>query len=310
MNGNAKPTQHASLADWALLIGIALMGGSSFAMIRTAVETVPPAVVTVARLWIGGIFLFLVMKQAGRSFPKFFVKTENTLQISDEWRWIIVIGAIGYVAPFFIFPWAQQFVDSGLAGIYMAFMPIWTVVLAYFFAGEGMGRNKIIGFALGLIGVVTLMGPGALESAASSSFVAQLALLAATLFYATYAVATRRAPAIRPRAFAAGTVLSAAIIATPALFFTDLNMEAWTASSIWSVVVLGLIPTGLVGILLIIVIQRVGAGFMAIANYLTPVFAVIIGAIAFSERLDASALIALAVILAGVAISQRKDKNA
>ena len=157
-----RPVHHATpqLADWLIFAFIIGIGGSSFAMIRGAVETVPPAVVTVGRLWVGAIFLYAVMKHAGRKFPPLIEDTGNGATLHSHWRWMISIGVIGYIAPFFLFPWAQQFVDSGLAGIYMAFMPIWTVVLAFLFAGEPLGPRKIIGFALGLIGVVLLIGPG------------------------------------------------------------------------------------------------------------------------------------------------------
>ena len=300
----------ATLFDWALLAIIVAMGGSSFVMIRHAVETIPPAVVTVGRLWIGAIFLYAVMKQAGRNLPPLFEQTPRGRSLRIEWRWMMTISAIGYVAPFFIFPWAQQFIDSGLAGIYMAFMPIWTVVLAYFFAGETLGPRKIIGFLLGFAGVIILMGPEVINDAGDTSFVAQAALLAATIFYASYAVMTRRAPPMRPRAFAAGTLLCSAIFATPFLLLIDLNPGNWSATSIASLVGLGLGPTGLVGVLLIIVIQRAGAGFMALGNYMVPVWAVAAGAIIFGERLEPSAFVALAVILVGVAISQSAARGA
>lgn len=300
----AKSPADATLFDWAILSLVVALGGFSFVMIRSAVETIPPAVVTVGRLWIGGIFLYGVMIQAGRRLPPFFAATKKGRSVHLEWRWMIAISVIGYVAPFFIFPWAQQFIDSGLAGIYMAFMPIWTVGLAYFFAGESLGPRKIIGFLLGFAGVIILMGPEVISNAGDASILAQVALLAATVFYATHAVMTRRAPPMRPRAFAAGTLLSAAIISTPALLLTDLNISEWSLVSILSVIGLGLGPTGLVGISLIIVIQRAGAGFMSLGNYLVPLWAVAAGALIFNERLNVSAFAALAIILIGVAVSQ------
>ncbi len=307
MANNFKSPADATLYDWALLGLVVALGGFSFAMIRTAVETIPPAVVTVGRLWIGAIFLYGVMIQAGRRLPPFLAATKKGWSVHLEWRWMIAISVIGYVAPFFIFPWAQQFIDSGLAGIYMAFMPIWTVGLAYFFAGESLSPRKIIGFLLGFVGVIILMGPEIIGNAANSSVLAQIALLAATICYATYAVMTRRAPPIRPRAFAAGTLLSAAIISTPALLLIDIDTSNWSLLSLLGVIGLGLGPTGLVGILLIIVIQRAGAGFMALANYLVPLWAVAAGAVIFNERLNPSAFAALAVILIGVAISQHSS---
>ena len=68
---------------------------------------------------------------------------------------------------------------------------------------------------------------------------------------------------------------------------------------------LGVFPTGLNGVLIIMLIRRAGAGFMALSNYFIPLWAVGLGAIMFQERLDWNVLGALGVILAGVAVSQR-----
>lgn len=298
------PTETApTLYDWLLFAVIVAVGGSSFAMIRAAVETVPPAAVTVGRLWVGAIFLYIVMRQAGRAFPPLTEKGAG-IKLHPEWAWMIAISLVGYVVPFLIFPWAQQFIDSGLAGIYMAFMPIWTVGLAFLFAGESLDARKITGFLMGFAGVVILIGPGILTEAASSNIAAQILLLAATLGYAAAAVMTRKAPPIKPRVFAAGTLVVSAIATTPALIFADLNIASWSLVGALNVIGLGLGPTGLAGVLLIVLIQRTGAGFMALANYLTPLWAVGLGALLFGERLDASALAALIIILFGVGVSQ------
>jgi drug/metabolite transporter (DMT)-like permease len=308
---HSKTTQETAPTpfDWLLFVVIVAVGGSSFAMIRGAVESVPPVAITVGRLWIGAIFLYIVMRQAGRRLPP-LRRPETPRHVNPEWWWIIAISVIGYVGPFTIFPWAQQYIDSGLAGIYMAFMPIWTVFLAAFFAGESFNGRKIVGFLMGFAGVVILIGPAVIGEAAATSIVAQIALLVATFGYAIAAVITRRAPPIRPRAFAAATLICAAILSTPAVFFTEMRMDEWTLSGVFNVIGLGLGPTGLGGVLLIILIQRVGAGFMAFANYLTPLWAVGMGALLFGERLGVNALIALVVILTGVAISQRQSKSA
>lgn len=297
------------LYDWLLFAVIIAVGGSAFAMIRTAVETVPPVVITVVRLWIGAIFLYAVMKRAGRRLPP-LLDSQQPLNLNAEWRWMIAISVIGYVIPFMMFPLAQQHIDSGLAGIYMAFMPIWTVALAFLFAGESLDTRKVVGFIMGFAGVVILIGPGVFGEAARSNIAAQIMLLVATLGYAAAAVITRRAPPIKPRVFAAGTVIASAVIATPALLFVDLRFADWSALGITNLIGLGLGPTGIGGILLIILIQRTGAGFMALANYLTPLWAVAMGAAIFGERLGVNAFIALAVILVGVAISQAGRKRA
>lgn len=296
----------ASPVEWALLALLILLGGSSFTFIHAAIETVPPSLVAIGRLWVAAFALYAVMRAKGRKFPPLLVRTKNGLRVHLLWGWMIAIGIVGYSIPFLIFPWAQQYVESGLAGVYMAFMPLWTLGLAYFFADEKLSARRVAGFAMGFAGVMILMGPEAIGGVAGSSLVAQAGLLLATFLYAASAVLSRRAPTARPRVFSAGIVLAGAVFVTPALVFTSIDPAAWSPKSVVSVIILGLGPTALAGVIIIMIIRRAGASFMALGNYFTPVIAVIAGALLFQERLDPTALAALGVIFAGVAISQRK----
>jgi drug/metabolite transporter (DMT)-like permease len=294
--------------DWLLLAMLVSLGGSSFALIRTAVSTIPPQAVAVGRLWTGAVLLYLMMRLAKRKLPPFIVKTDRGPRVHLVWAHMLGVSFIGYTIPFFIFPWAQRHVASGLAGVYMAFMPIWTLGLAYLFAHETMTPGKLAGFALGFAGVLILLGPDVISGVAGSDVLAQGGLLLATLCYAISVIISRRTPPIRPRVFACATVLGAAVLSTPALLLTDLHSQSWSVASVLSIIALGIGPTGLAGLIIIILIKRAGPSFMALANYLTPLWAVAVGAALFQERLEPQALLALAVILVGVAISQRKGK--
>src|SRR5690606_6851811 len=152
---------------------------------------------------------------------------------------------------------------------------VWTVLLASVFAGEPLTARKLAGFLLGFAGVVILMGPDVLAGAARSSILAQFGLLIATFCYAVSTVIARRAPPMPSRVFAAGNILGAAILAAPALFFVDLRISDWSIASALSIVGLAVGPTGLAGLIIIVLIRRAGAGFTALANYFVPVWAVV-----------------------------------
>lgn len=301
-----KTTKAARLRDWLLLGAIVIVGGSSFALIRLAVETAPPPLVAVGRLWVGAIFLLIVMTMKGRRLPAVVVKTSSGPRLHRAWGYMLAIGLLGSTVPFFIFPWAQQSVDSSLAGVYMAFMPIWTLGLAYFFGGESLSVNKMAGFALGFAGVLALMGPDAIAGAGNSDLAPQIGLLFATVFYAISAVLARRAPTLRPSVFSAGNILCAALCATPALFFFDIGVSQLSITSVLSIVALGVFPTGLGAVMIITLIKRMGASFMALANYVTPLWAMAVGVALFGEVLAINVFFALALILAGVYVSQRR----
>ena len=301
-----RPIGRVETRDWIYLAIIIAFGGSSFAMIRGAVETIPPAVIAVSRLWIGAAVLCAFVVAKRRKFPKFLAPGENGPRLHRAWGSMLAVGVVGNTVPFFIFPWAQQYVDSGLAGIYMAFMPIWTLGLGFLFADESITPQKVVGFGLGFVGVVILMGPDAMSGAASASTLAQAAMLFAAFLYAGSAVLARRAPPVRPRVYAAGVLLCAAVAATPSLFFVDFASDQWSLTSILCVIGLGVFPTGLNAFVIVALIRRAGAGFMALANYLTPLWAVLLGAAIYAERLSLSTFLALGVILIGVFVTQRR----
>ncbi|MEM9234766.1 MAG: DMT family transporter, partial [Pseudomonadota bacterium] len=127
--------------DWLFLAAVVVFGGSSFSAIKVAVDAAPPSVVAAGRLWVAAVLLIAYMVSTGRRFPPLI---ENR-RIAAPWLFAVAIGAAGYSIPMFMFPYAQQTVSSLLAGIYMAFMPIVTVVLAALFAGEALTKNKILG---------------------------------------------------------------------------------------------------------------------------------------------------------------------
>ena len=303
---NAANSGKAGAFDWLLIALIVAIGGSAFVMIRASVATIPPIAIGVGRIWVGTLILYVLMRAAGRRLPSLLIDGEKGRQVHPHWWWMIAVGASGNTLPFFIFPWAQQFVPSALAGIYMAFMPIWAVLLGFLFADEKLGRAKILGFVLGFLGVVILLGETLFQGAFTSSLWGQLGLLFSTFLYGVSTVLSRAAPDIKPRVFATGMMIVASICAAPFLWLSPLKIDEWSLVSMLNVLGLGIFPTAINAVLIIMVIKRVGAGFMALSNYLSPAWSVLMGALIFNERLPETTFIALFVILAGVAISQRR----
>jgi len=309
MNEKLSRAVSSTVLNWLMLSVIIVFGGSSFVMIRKAVETIPPLTIAAGRLWVGAIFLYILMLIIGEKLPPVTLKEKPDRRLNPVWGSMAAIAVTGNVLPFILFPWAQQYIDSALAGIYMAFMPVWTLILAYFFAQESITRGKGVGFILGLIGVVILMGPDALKGAFDSDLLAQSGLLFATFLYATAVIFTRRAAPASPVAFTAGVLILSALFVTPFVWLTEVSPQNWELASLLSVLGLGLLPTGLNGIVIFMLVRRASASFMALSNYFTPLWALAMGAIFFRERLETNALIALAFILAGVFISQRKNTS-
>ncbi len=299
----------ASLHDWVMLLILTCIGGSAFVFIKMAVTDFEPVMVSGGRLWVAAILLTAYALATGRSLPPLLSKQEDKTRIDKRWLFMAAGGLIGYAIPFTLFAVAQQTVSSMLAGIYMAFMPLITIVVAYFFANEKLTTQKILGFSLGTIGVIFLIGPSALQDIGSSDVTAQLLLVLANLCYAICAVLMRWAPEMPARSFAAGTVLCSAILMTPVMILTVQNWSAISSAGMISVLYLGILPSGIASIIIVNLVRKNGAGFMAMANYGTPIIAILLGLLVFSEALKPTFLIGLIAILAGLTISRTKQSS-
>ncbi|MBI2223389.1 MAG: DMT family transporter [Betaproteobacteria bacterium] len=145
--------------DWALLAALVAMWGSAFLFIKLGVATVPPATLAASRLALGAATLYAVMRWRGLALPP----------AGSRWLSFGALAIVGNCIPFYLISWGQQVIDSALAGILMAIMPLATLLLAHFFvAGERMTANRALGFSLGFVGIVVLMGPAALAGLGGS----------------------------------------------------------------------------------------------------------------------------------------------
>ena len=277
--------------DWAMMLTVALVGGAAFAGIEVAIESAPPATVAAARLWIGAGLLLAYARARGAALPP--------LKPGEGWGLAAAVGLVGYALPFTLFPLAQQTVSSVAAGVVMAFLPLATLLLAGVALGERLTARKLLGFALGLGGVLTMIGPAAAARMAGAEIGAQLLLVLAVCGYATANVLMRLGPGVRPSAFAAMFLLAGAVWATPAALLAGadgVTQRSWTA-----ILLLGLFPTGGTAILILMVVRRAGAGFFALSAYAAPLVALALGAVWLGEPIKRGQVAGLALILAGLA---------
>ena len=284
--------------DWALLLALVAMWGSSFMFNKLAVATVPPATLVAARLTLGAITLLVLLYSRGLELPRF----------GRIWGAYALLAFVGNALPFFLIAWGQQFIASALAGILIAAMPLGTLVLAHFaVSGERMTLNRTAGFALGFAGIVLLMEPAAVAGFGGRAIeiVAHLAVLAGALCYSANSVLARLMVKSDFLCAATGTLLVAALLMLPVALLYD---APWTlqpsASSVASIVWLGIGPTAIATICYFALIGSAGPTFMSLVNYLSPPVAVFLGVALLGEQPGIVAYTGLAFILLGIAVSQ------
>lgn len=288
--------------DWLLLLALVAMWGSSFMFNRIAVASLPPWSVVAGRIGLAALVLTAIVYAMGRRLPR----------PGLNWWPYLVIAVIGNAVPFYLITWGQQVVESALAGILMAVMPLATMLLAHFLvAGEHFTRERVSGFVVGFVGIVLLMGPAALAGVGGEvvRIVSQLAVLGGALCYALQSVLTRLIIKGDVLVSAAATLIVASILVVPAALWLDRPWQlAPESGSIAAVVWLGIGPTALATILYFLLIRSAGPTFMSLVNYLSPGVAVMLGLAIMGEHPPLAAYFGLALILSGIAVTQRRRK--
>ncbi len=286
------PVAQPGARDYALLVLLGALWGSSFLLIKLAVATVPPLTVASGRTLVGALLMGAVMAMKGVRLPR----------DGEVWAKLALMGTVGTILPFALINWGETHIDSGLAAILMSAVPLFTIVLAHMLrSDERITIGKAAALVLGGVGVVVLVGPDVL-SGLGSDLLGQIAVLGACLCYAVNGLTARTLAGQSAEAVTAGMLITASAAGVPLALLIDRPWEAEvSALSLLSVVALGVLPTALGYLIAYRIITSAGAGFASLNNYLVPIFGVFWGMVFLAEKLQPQALLALLLIFLGLA---------
>jgi drug/metabolite transporter (DMT)-like permease len=280
---------------WLLVLGT--LWGSSYLFIKITVAEVPALTLVSGRLVVASAILWLLLRILGIPLPHGW----------ETWRTYAMLGLFGAAAPYTLITWGEQYIPSGLASLLQSTTPIFALILALTWTSdERITSIKIVGVALGFLGVLVLMYQdlrGGLEDAGSRfALLGQLAVVGSSLCYAWTAIYARKhLQNQHPLVSAAGQLSMGALYTTLAAvlsgssFSLTLSPQTWAS---WA----GLIFLGTVlayGIYFTL-IQRGGVTFATMVTYIIPVNGLLLGALVLGERLSYLVLASLALILTSV----------
>lgn len=297
-NNNTVSALASPKASNAWLIDLVLLGalwGASFLFMRIGAAEFGALPAAAVRVTVAALFLL----------PLLFLRGQAAA-LRQHWKASFVIGILNSGLPFALFCFALLTINSGLAAVLNATVPMFGALVAWAWFGERPSGSRIVGLVIGFTGVAMLASRSAGLHADASGYGATWAVLAclgACLCYGVAASATRRhlggVPAL---ATATGSQLGATLfLALPALWFWPEKMpslRAWLA-----LVVLGVACTGLAYILFFRLIERAGPARALTVTFLVPVFAVFYGTVFLGEHITQWMLVCAAVIVCGVALS-------
>lgn len=291
--------------DWARMLFLVTLWGSSFALVELTLETLSPAVIVMLRMWIGASALLLIAAIARSPLPRIFPRPD------PAWIWLAGVGLVGNTVPFFLIPWAQQTTTSGMTAIVLTSSPLFVALLGHFVVKEErLTARRLLGLLIAFAGVGVLFAP-ALFSDERGQAAAILALLGAAFLYANTAIIARY-NTHRPMVGGAAAVCLVAALATTPFVLWDIFAHGleFTPRSGAAMIALGIFPTAIATIVYMATARSAGPGFLTLTNYLVPLFSVALGTALLHERLDPRAFVALAMILTGVLLAGRKRRKA
>lgn len=285
------------LRSYFLLFFQGAIWGSSFQAIKFALEGFGPMTVAAGRIGLAAILMGAYAISKGQHVPS----------EAKVWWMLVMVGLFNCAIPFFLIPWGEQSLDSGRTAIFMATGPLIALVIAHFSTeDEKLNRYKTLGFSLGFLGVLMIIGLDTLQ-AGTGDLMPQIAIILAATSYAVSGALAKRVVNIPSAMFTACVLFSAAAMTVPASLVMESPLSALAnagAAPLAALVYLGLIPTGLAFLIRFYLIKTVGYTFVAQVGYLVPLFGVLFGALIFQEAITLQILIGLGLILGGIFISR------
>lgn len=272
-----------------MLLLLGASQGASYLFIRVAVrELSPPALMEIRLLFAAPILVaYCIARGRGR-------------ELRTSWRDGLVVGILGAAIPFTLIGWGERHVDSGVTGVANATVPIFVAVIAMkVLPGERATGLRLVGVLLGLGGVALLAG---LHPEGGPWGVAgTLAVVAAAPSYALATLYAQRRSSVSSLALAAGSLAWAAVALLPFALAT-LPSHVPSAKTLAAVAVLGVGCTAASHGLYYAMVSWHGASRSVLLTYITPVFALFLGAWFLGEQTTLPKLAGLALIVAGVAL--------
>jgi len=288
--------QQMSLADIIMLVALSILWGGSFFFVEVLVKHLPPLTIVTCRVGFAALALWGIVFVLKLDLPK----------TRQHWMALFIVGLLNNALPFCLIVWGQTQISSGLASIFNATTPFFTVLVAgALLADERITKLKLLGVVIGLFGTIILIGPEALKGL-TGSMLGQLAVMGAALSYAFAGAYSRRFKkwGLPPLIVATGQVTMAALMLLPLMLVVD---KPWIDmivpfEAIWAMGGLAFFSTVIAYILYFRLIASAGATNAALVTFLIPISAILLGVTILGETFTGLQAVGMGLIGFGLLV--------
>ncbi len=286
---------------WLIFILLGAIWSSSFMWIKIAVQEIGPITLVAFRALFGLLFGVVVI----------FIQRVRVPRSFKSWLPLLLLGFTNIAIPFLLISWGEQFIDSAVASILDATVPLFTILIAhYLLHDDKITLPKVLGLLTGFAGVVVLMSRD-LVNASTSSLLGQAAVILASVFYAVSSVYARRVTEDTPGILrSAGPLVSASTAMWLATFLFEGPVEVPQLGITWVALLwLGIFGSGIAFVMAYYLIHEIGPTRTTMVTYLFPLGGVILGVAFLHEQLTFELFTGALLIVLSLVIANWKPRK-
>ena len=272
-----------------------LFWGIPYLLMKVAVRDLEPAVIVCGRVLIGAAILIPLA-----------INQKDLMDAIRGWRYVLPYAIFEMMIPWILITNAEKKISSGLAGLLVATVPIWSTIFASLAGDKTVWHSKrLVGIAVGFAGLVGLVGYESIFG--ETDIISILMMLVAAISY-SFAVnmISIKLPDV------SGIAINGVAMFITAVAYAPLMIVQWPAAgtvsseSALSLLALGIFCTALAFISFFIVMKEIGPARASIGTYVNTAVAVVLGVIILSEPLTLGIIIGLPLVMIGSFLASRK----
>jgi drug/metabolite transporter (DMT)-like permease len=289
-------TMQSKNLKWYLLIVLSLIWGSSFILIKRGLVGLSPFQLGSLRIIFCALFLLLFGFRSLRNIPH------------GKWKYIALTATFGTFLPVYLFSYAQTGISSSVSAILNSLTPLNTLLIGAGLFGISFQRRQLFGVIIGLIGCALLIYNGAVSNPGQNYYFTIFVIIASACYAANVNLIKKYLSDLSPLSITAGNfaiMLVPAIIILASSGFADVATNDATVTSMFYIMILGIVGTGIANVIFFRLIQLSSPIFSSSVTYLIPVVAFGWGLLD-AEYLTLTQGLGAFIILVGVYLSSRK----
>ena len=286
--------QQMNSRAWLEMLALGAIWGGVFLAVALALKEIPVFALVTMRVGFAAAVLWIYVLIRKQQFPTGW----------KIWSALIVMGILNNAVPFTLLNFGQTQIESGLTSILNAGTVVFaTLISAMFLKDERLTPRKLLGVALGMSGVIIVIGFQSLQTFDLRSL-GQIACIGATIFYAFAGVwARKNLKGISPAVSSAGMLTGSTLVMAPITIWLE-GWPTWSYSSLtWlSLIYIVIIATVVAYLLYFRVLASAGASNTLLVTLVVPPIAVTLGALVLAEQLPIRSYLGFTLIALALAV--------